>query len=308
VILLFGRGGKRGSIEQYLRAGVALLATFLLLGQNINFIRERMTMHEILGDGFKQVIAVTTEANDAAKEAIVINFPSWLAPKEHAFALGHEGVLFWPDYVPPELFMAVHTGGLGDLNFVKVDGIRPDLESYYYGLTGPNPNWDTLSAVPSQVFNTEYEPDSVELAFAGNLGDLRTEEHEILAIFSRPNSEGSIQLLDAKMTPSDGTVRVDSVWQSENASPQTTLFVHLIDSDGNLVAQADGDPLGGSYPLDQWQDSAHVQDSRTIRLELEEAGDLTVRIGLYDRMSGERLEAASEGGEPYADNAVPILP
>ncbi len=306
VILLFSRGGKRGSIDHYLRAGLALLATFILVGQNIGFIRERMTMHEILGDGFKQVIEVTTRANDAAQEAIVINFPSWLAPKNQAYALGHEGVLFWPDYVPPEILMAVHTGELGDLNFVKVDGIRPDLESYFYGLTGPNPNWDTLSVVPSQVFNTEYEADSVELALAGSLGDFRTEEHGILAVFSGENSESNIQLLDAQTTPSDGGIRVDTVWQAEKVSPHTTLFVHLVDSAGNLIAQADGDPLGGSYPLDQWQDGAHVQDSRS--LNLEDAGDLTVRLGLYDRLTGERLQAASESGEPYVDNAVPVMP
>jgi hypothetical protein len=306
VILLFSRGGKRGSSDHYLRAGIALVATFLLLGQNISFIRERMTMHEILGDGFMQVIDATTKANDAAQEAIVINFPSWLAPKDHAYALGHEGVLFWPDYVPPEILMAVHTGALGDLNFVKVDGTRPDLESYYYGLTGPNPNWGTLSAVPSQVFNTDYEVDSVELARVGSLGDFRTEDHGIVAVFNRPNSDGRIQLLDARATQSDGAITVDTVWQAENASPQTTLFVHLVDSAGNLVAQADGDPLGGSYPLDQWQDGAHVQDSRTIALE--DAAGLAVRLGLYDRVTGERLQAASESGEPFADSAVPILP
>ena len=307
VILLFSRGSKRGTVGHFLRAGTALLATILLLTHNINFINERMTMHEILGDGFKQVVAAVTDANDDGQEAIVVNFPSWLASREHAFALGHEGVLFWPDYVPPELLMAVHTGELSDLNFVKVDGIRPDLETYYYGLTGPNPDWKTLSAVPSQVFNTEYGADSVELVRTGSLGEYRTEDHDLLAVFSRQDGSGSsIELLDAWLVPTDGAIEVNTVWQAEDASPQTTLFVHLVDGAGNLVAQADGDPLGGSYPLDQWQNGAHVMDTRSI--EIEDAAGLAVRVGLYDRLSGERLQAVNKSGEPYADNALPVLP
>jgi hypothetical protein len=279
----------------------------LLLGQNINFINERMTMHEILGDGFKQIIAAAEEANEAGQEAIVVNFPSWLAPREHAFALGHEGVLFWPDYVPPELLMAVHTGELSDLNFVKVDGIRPDLETYYYGLTGPNPDWVTLSAVPSQVFSTEYGADSLQLVRTGSLGEYRTEDHDLLAVFSRlDGSESSIELLDAWLVPADGAIDVNTVWQAENASPHTTLFVHLVDGAGNLIAQADGDPLGGSYSLDQWQNGAHVLDIRSI--ELEDVAGLSVRVGLYDRLTGERLQAVNESDESYPDNAVPVFP
>lgn len=304
VILLFSRGGERGSIERSIRIGTAGVLTCLLLAQNASFVRERMTMHEILGDGFEQVVAATVAANEAGQEAIVINFPSWLAPRNHTYALGHEGVLFWPDYVPPEIFMAVHTGELGDLNFVKVDGIRPDLETYYYGLTGPDPDWATLSAVPSQVLKTEYGTEAVDLMPVGSLGNLRTEEHELLATFTGSDSENNVQLLDAQMTAEEGVVRVDTVWQANGAPPQTTLFVHVVDAGGNLIAQADGDPLGGSYPLDQWSDGAHVQDTRWI--ELDDSSALGLRLGLYDRLTGTRLSASGASGENYADNAVPL--
>lgn len=305
VLLLFSRGGERGSIDRLFRVGTTMVFTFLLLAQNVNFLRERMTMYEILGDGFKQVVAATAEANATGQEAIVINFPSWLAPRQHTYALGHEGVLFWPDYVPPEIFMAVHTGDLGDLNFVKVDGIRPDLESYYYGLTGPKPDWAMLSAVPSQVLKTEYGAEELALTAVGSLGNHRQEQQTSLASFTASDAESTIQLLDAQVIPEEKGIRVDTLWQADDAPPQTTLFVHVIDAVGNLVAQTDGDPLGGSYPLDQWADGSRVLDSRSIAIE--DFSGLGVRVGLYDRLSGMRLEAINTESEPYPDNAVPLV-
>ena len=305
VILLFSRGGKQGSVERIIRSGIAGLFTLLLLAQNASFVQQRMTMHEILGDGFAQVIAATAAANEAGQEAIVINFPSWLAPKNHAYALGHEGVLFWPDYVPPEILTAVHTGEMGDLNFVKVDGIRPDLEEYYYGLTGPNPDWSMLSAVPSQVLNTEYGIDHLDLLPVGSLSEHRGEEIDPLAIFAFAGGEESIRLLDAQVTPGEGGIKVDTLWQAAEGPSQTTLFVHVVDAGGNLLGQADGDPLGGSYPLDQWQGEGRVEDTRWIPLQT--GPGLTVRVGLYDRLSGQRLEARAAEGDPFPDNAV-LLP
>jgi hypothetical protein len=304
VILLFSRGGERGSIDRLFRVGTAMVFTFLLLAQNVNFLRERMTMYEILGDGFKQVVAATAEANATGQEAIVINFPSWLAPKQHTYALGHEGVLYWPDYVPPEMLMAVHTGDLGDLNFVKVDGIRPDLEAYYYGLTGPNPDWAMLSAVPSQVLKTEYGTEALALTAVGSLGNHRQEQLRPLATFSAQDSENSVQLLDAQVLPQEGGIRVDTLWQASNTPQQTTLFVHVVDADGSLIAQADGDPLGGSYPFEIWEGSSRVLDTRWI--DLEDASDLVVHVGLYDRLSGLRLEVSGAEGEQYGDGAVPL--
>ncbi|MFN2193246.1 MAG: hypothetical protein ACK2UG_12955 [Candidatus Promineifilaceae bacterium] len=310
VILLFSRGGKQGSIERLTRAGIAGLLTLLLLAQNVTFVSRRMTMHQILGQGFEQIISATAAANEAGHEAIVVNFPSWLALKTHTYALGHEGVLFWPDYVSPEILMAVHTGELGDLNFVKVDSIRPDLEKYHYGLTGPAPDWPMLSAVPSQVFKTEYSNETfdagegLDLVPVGSLGELRTEDHDILANFESPDRTSRYQLLDARVIPSAGSLRVDTLWQSLGGEADITLFVHLVDAAGNLIGQVDGDPLGGSYPLNQWLENIHGWDSRTI--SGEEAAGLDIRVGLYDRISGQRLQAVGADGELYPDNFVPL--
>ncbi len=301
VLLLLARGSARGSIARTMRVSAAGLLTLLLLAQNGSFVRERMTMHTILGDGFEQVVAATSAANEAGQEAIVMNFPSWLAPRKHTYALGHEGVLFWPDYVPPQIFMAVHTGELGDLKFVKVDGIRPELAAYYYGLTGPAADWPALAAVPAQVLSTAYGMDSVALAPVGEVGESWPQHTAPLALFRGADSQESVQLLAAQIERVEGGLDVETIWQSAEAPGPITLFVHLVDSAGNLVAQADGDPLGGGYPFNQWPRASRAADRRHIAVD--DPSRLAVYVGLYDRQTGARLQALVNG-RPVDGEAV----
>jgi hypothetical protein len=137
------------------------------------------------------------------------------------------------------------------------------------------------------------------------LNEHRGEEIEPLATFSIPGGEDSIHLLDAQVKTEEGGIQVNTLWQAAEVPTQTTFFVHVVDAGGNLVAQADGDPLGGSYPLDQWQGELPVLDTRW--LELAESSGLGLRIGLYDRLSGQRLDASGPEGEPYPEDAI-LLP
>ena len=48
--------------------------------------------------------------------------------------------------------------------------------------------------------------------------------------------------------------------------PEMTMFVHVTDATGQLIAQADGFAWGGSYPLSQWPLDKTVQDRRLLKL------------------------------------------
>jgi hypothetical protein len=304
VLLLFVRGANIGSRRRMLRVAIAVLVVTILLGQNARFVRERMDLHQILGDGFSQVVEATARANEAGKEAIVVNFPSWLAAKRSDYALGHDGVLFWPDYVPPGIFIAVHTGEFGDLNFVRVDAIRPDLETIYYGLTGPAPDWTALSSVPSQVLMTEYGAENLSLVPVGELITSAAISDEPVATFEISSGETAVTLLDASTEVSDDGVRVLLKWQVSGMLNDSTVFVHLLDRNGQLIGQADGDPLGGSFPFELWPNDGPIMDTRLIAVEGAAASG--VLIGLYERGSGERLAAFGADGERLQDNAVPV--
>jgi hypothetical protein len=66
--------------------------------------------------------------------------------------------------------------------------------------------------------------------------------------------------------------------------------VHLVDEQGELVAQSDGTPVYDRYPFSQWAPAETVADSYDIPLPADVPIEaVEVRIGLYEFDSGERL-------------------
>lgn len=106
----------------------------------------------------------------------------------------------------------------------------------------------------------------------------------------------SIELLGYSVRPSnvkpDGTASVDLYWRPTLNLPidvYATVFVHLIDADGNLVAQHDGQPVNNAYPLPVWQPGTIIHDSHQLVLPSElPAGEYSLMVGLYDPVTLQR--------------------
>ncbi len=78
-----------------------------------------------------------------------------------------------------------------------------------------------------------------------------------------------------------------------------SVFVHVLDGSGQLVAQADGPPAGGRWPAPYWLPNLAVDDSRHVRLPPGlPAGQYRVSAGLYRLDTGERLATTPVGPEP----------
>ena len=81
-------------------------------------------------------------------------------------------------------------------------------------------------------------------------------------------------------------------WQVE-ASLLTdyTVFIHLLDDAGTYVAGADGPPVGGSYPTSWWLPGDVILDTHQLALPAEiPAGRYSIAVGLYDPLTGDRLQ------------------
>jgi arylsulfatase A-like enzyme len=73
-------------------------------------------------------------------------------------------------------------------------------------------------------------------------------------------------------------------------APATGLFAHLLGPDGKHL-NVDHDPVGGSYPLDQWQPGDHVRDRFTVRVPGDwPAGRYKLVIGLWNSNRGQGVE------------------
>jgi len=79
-----------------------------------------------------------------------------------------------------------------------------------------------------------------------------------------------------------------------------SVFTHLIDEGGQLRAQTDGQPGGGSLPTHVWQPGETVKDNYAILLPGDlQPGTYTLRVGMYLWPELTRL--------PVVDAAVPVV-
>ena len=87
------------------------------------------------------------------------------------------------------------------------------------------------------------------------------------------------------------------------------VYIHLHDSKGERIDQFDGPPLAGLKPTSEWNRRALYIDRHQIRFPPGMLpGEYTLRIGLYDRESGERLSflPGSEGRDHFEDGQLRV--
>lgn len=84
-----------------------------------------------------------------------------------------------------------------------------------------------------------------------------------------------------------------------------TIFVHLLDGAGAIVAQADSPPVAGRYPTTAWQPGEVVQDVHLLPLSGGgEPPGMRIAVGLYDPSTLERLAAHKEEGQEISEGRV----
>jgi len=101
-------------------------------------------------------------------------------------------------------------------------------------------------------------------------------------------------LLGVSVTPAS-TLRVTLAWRAERETPVSyRVFVHLIDEAGQIITQSDGEPAHWGRPTTGWLTGEVVLDEHELVLPATlPDGPLSLRVGLYDPETGERLPAAT---------------
>lgn len=95
-------------------------------------------------------------------------------------------------------------------------------------------------------------------------------------------------------------------WQtSEPVQDSFIVFTHIVDEQGNLVAQRDSIPGNGLLPLNSWAVGEIITDQFAITpVDALVQGRYQVRVGLYEPNSGLRLRVTSASGDEPADYVV----
>lgn len=97
-------------------------------------------------------------------------------------------------------------------------------------------------------------------------------------------------------------------WQARGTPEMPyTVFVHVVDEHGNLVAQTDGQPANGSYPTDLWEAGEVISDTHVVDLGVDLSKDrYQVWVGLYSVVTGQRLVVLDARGQPMIGDRIPL--
>jgi hypothetical protein len=86
-----------------------------------------------------------------------------------------------------------------------------------------------------------------------------------------------------------------------------TVFVHLVDSAGQLSAQHDGQPRDNAYPTSLWGVGEIVQDPHRLALPANlPAGEYEVHVGMYSAGTMQRLPIVDERGDRQRDDLIAL--
>jgi len=92
-------------------------------------------------------------------------------------------------------------------------------------------------------------------------------------------------------------------WQCLDEMEESyTVFVHMVGTDGQPLAQADGQPLDGSYPTNYWRVGEILGDPHHLEIPVgTPPGEYELRVGMYLLSTGERLPMLGPGGQVLDD-------
>lgn len=107
----------------------------------------------------------------------------------------------------------------------------------------------------------------------------------------------------------DGQLLAQLHWRGLVDRPplDATIFVHVVDGDGNIVAQNDVRPWDGQYPTFIWDVDEVVQTNHVLGFDAGsvDLADYTVRIGMYTFPGPMNLSAVVDG-ETRDDGLVTV--
>lgn len=292
------------------RAGLTLVLLAAILATPVKFLRGRMQLYAEAGALLWKVIDAAPAdpaAPATSTPTLFVNLPGRITPGTRTYPLGYEGVIPLPPPTDADLLLQAH-GRLAGRAAQRAWG--PLLPALPYGLelAGPTLAVEDLRAAGMLVL-TEYNADgAMTLRSPGAVEGVFPGVASPVARFGE-----AIELLAARCyRDAGGEMWLEARWRLAVLPPGApTAFVHLRDAGGTVLAQADGDPLGGLYPFSAWLSDEVVRETRPFVTEqgqpvlTEEPGYAVV--GIWDPQRGARWPAVDAAGEALSDGGFMLL-
>jgi hypothetical protein len=297
-----GLGAWLVRVRPHWRMVLVVATLTILLTPAALFVRDGIRLYRMAGESIWDAAAAARRQSPV----LLVNLPLRVTPHTRVYPLGFEGVTPLPARVEANEMVYVHTGIPDAAQAISFGFVAPEFPpDYGFELHGRPVGWQELGDMARQaqaVYLTNYEPGRIHLIEAGAVGEDASADTP-LAYFAHSSGEGGrLALLDATpLCDANGRVRITLTWRAEtDISTDVTLFVHLVDPAGALVAQADGYPLLGMQPFWIWRPGDVVRDERYIAPV--PSSDYSIRLGIWELATQEHWSA-----EGHSDGVV-VLP
>ena len=95
-------------------------------------------------------------------------------------------------------------------------------------------------------------------------------------------------------------------WQAQDqVTARYKVFLHLIDDQGEIVGQDDGEPCRWQCPTSTWRPGQTIVDKRTIPIAPDlSPGDYSIVAGMYVESTGQRLQAVDQEGRRWPSDQI----
>lgn len=253
----------------------------------------------------QEVQVAQTEGEQA--RLLFVNFPDRYMLKRPPYPLGHWGVVLAPVVLDLGAFpdsLTGHHPNTASRSMPWLDAQARDAGPYHINLRGvitPPDQLYQLAKDMDAVYLSRHFPDgSFALEWAGSVTSDPSPDCQLAAW-------GQTLCLEAAQIEAEtDQLRLILTWHSLSpAQLHDTIFVHLGQAGLPPIAQADGAAWLGTLPLTAWQPGDTIREQRIIPLpHTIPPGRHAIRVGVYNRVTGERLPATTVLGERLPDDAL----
>lgn len=153
--------------------------------------------------------------------------------------------------------------------------------------------------LPFGVIQPAYPPQTLPEQVA--LERLGTPVYGRFGLPDDPGAELRGYSLRGEVRPG-ATVELQLIWHARGRQNRDwTVFVHVVDVQGRIVAESNSQPRDGMFPMGQWVKGDWIEDIHTLALPPTESANYVLRVGLFDANTQQRTGVWNEKGRLVGD-------
>ncbi|MGB1251858.1 MAG: hypothetical protein ACPG8W_14660, partial [Candidatus Promineifilaceae bacterium] len=145
--------------QRWARPLVGLVSLAAVVANGL-FIRDTLNTHRVLGEGFWHVVEETTTQASSSDAVVFVNLLEWAANARLQFAVGHEGAMFRPNYIPAHRIASGLYPTTRPMQFINDPATLPEWD-YYFDAINEFGGWEALERKSVDLFQINYSAETV---------------------------------------------------------------------------------------------------------------------------------------------------